>query len=183
MGWSRAGAVNNSLFTGNIDYQDIPSGQVGYWIQQIAGLSLHWLLLTGHLIVFGSRAPQISLFKAPRSICHLRPAPPMLRSTQARLSSEDPLTSSREFMPRFRAAPKAQASSRATILIVSAASRCTEVIVLSLSSSPSMLDAGDRDAQVRLELRRVAHLACRFRVPAGSKRPEPVRWRILPGGQ
>ncbi|KAI0955331.1 hypothetical protein AcW1_006943 [Taiwanofungus camphoratus] len=112
------GAVNNSLFTGNIDYQDIPSGQVGYWIQQIAGLSLHWLLLTGHLIVlFGSRAPQISLFKAPRSICHLRPAPPMLRSTQARLSSEDPLTSSREFMPRFRAAPKAQASSRATILI------------------------------------------------------------------
>ncbi|KAI0917955.1 hypothetical protein AcV5_002754 [Taiwanofungus camphoratus] len=34
------GAVNNSLFTGNIDYQDIPSGQVGYWIQQIADLTV-----------------------------------------------------------------------------------------------------------------------------------------------
>lgn len=35
------GAVNNSLFTGDIDYQDIPSGQEGYWIQELAGTHLH----------------------------------------------------------------------------------------------------------------------------------------------
>lgn len=29
------GAVNSSLFTGEIDYQPIPTGEVGYWIQQI----------------------------------------------------------------------------------------------------------------------------------------------------
>lgn len=33
------GAVNTSLFTGEIDYQPIPTGQVGYWIQQIARTS------------------------------------------------------------------------------------------------------------------------------------------------
>ena len=31
------GAVNTSLFTGDIDYQDIPSGQEGYWIQELSG--------------------------------------------------------------------------------------------------------------------------------------------------
>ncbi|KAI0630626.1 acid protease [Trametes polyzona] len=35
------GAVNNSLFTGDIDYQDIPSGQEGYWIQQLSGLTVN----------------------------------------------------------------------------------------------------------------------------------------------
>ena len=31
------GATNSSLFTGDIDFQDIPSGAPGYWIQQLAG--------------------------------------------------------------------------------------------------------------------------------------------------
>ena len=31
------GAVNTSLFTGDIDYQDIPSGEEGYWIQELTG--------------------------------------------------------------------------------------------------------------------------------------------------
>ena len=31
------GAVNNSLFTGDIDYQNIPSGSPGYWILQLSG--------------------------------------------------------------------------------------------------------------------------------------------------
>ena len=31
------GSTNSSLFTGNIDYQDIPSGQEGYWIQELSG--------------------------------------------------------------------------------------------------------------------------------------------------
>lgn len=31
------GAVNTSLYTGDIDYQSIPSGQQGYWIQQLSG--------------------------------------------------------------------------------------------------------------------------------------------------
>ncbi|KAI0832020.1 aspartic peptidase domain-containing protein [Trametes gibbosa] len=35
------GAVNTSLFTGSIDYQDIPSGQEGYWIQQLAALTVN----------------------------------------------------------------------------------------------------------------------------------------------
>ncbi|KAH9931920.1 acid protease [Fomitopsis serialis] len=35
------GAVNTSLFTGEIDYQPIPSGQVGYWIQQISALTVN----------------------------------------------------------------------------------------------------------------------------------------------
>ncbi|OBZ66793.1 Aspartic protease [Grifola frondosa] len=29
------GAVNTTLFTGNIDYQDIPNGLVGYWLQEL----------------------------------------------------------------------------------------------------------------------------------------------------
>lgn len=37
------GAVNTSLFTGDIDYQDIPSGEEGYWIQELAGTHLHIL--------------------------------------------------------------------------------------------------------------------------------------------
>ncbi|EMD38776.1 hypothetical protein CERSUDRAFT_47764 [Gelatoporia subvermispora B] len=32
------GAVNNSLFTGDIDYQDVPS--VGYWTQELTGLTV-----------------------------------------------------------------------------------------------------------------------------------------------
>ncbi|KZT72002.1 acid protease [Daedalea quercina L-15889] len=35
------GAVNQSLYTGEIDYQDIPTGEVGYWIQQITGLTVN----------------------------------------------------------------------------------------------------------------------------------------------
>ncbi|CDO69669.1 hypothetical protein BN946_scf184851.g57 [Trametes cinnabarina] len=35
------GAVNTSLFTGDIDYQDIPDGQEGYWIQELAGLTVN----------------------------------------------------------------------------------------------------------------------------------------------
>ena len=31
------GAVNTSLFTGDIDYQSIPEGQEGFWIQELAG--------------------------------------------------------------------------------------------------------------------------------------------------
>ena len=34
------GAVNTSLYTGDIDYQDIPDGEEGYWIQELAGTSL-----------------------------------------------------------------------------------------------------------------------------------------------
>lgn len=40
------GATNTSLYTGELDFQDIPSGEVGYWIQEIAGtLGLHRLFL------------------------------------------------------------------------------------------------------------------------------------------
>ncbi|KAI0728027.1 aspartic peptidase domain-containing protein [Fomitopsis betulina] len=35
------GAVNSSLFTGEIDYQPIPTGEVGYWIQQITQMSVN----------------------------------------------------------------------------------------------------------------------------------------------
>ncbi|KAI0640743.1 acid protease [Trametes meyenii] len=35
------GAVNSSLFTGDIDYQDIPDGQEGYWIQQLSALTVN----------------------------------------------------------------------------------------------------------------------------------------------
>lgn len=31
------GAVETSLYTGDINYQDIPSGAPGYWIQSVAG--------------------------------------------------------------------------------------------------------------------------------------------------
>jgi len=34
------GAVNSSLFTGDIDYQDIPANAPGYWIQELSGLSV-----------------------------------------------------------------------------------------------------------------------------------------------
>ncbi|KAH8099326.1 aspartic peptidase domain-containing protein [Cristinia sonorae] len=34
------GATNSSLYTGDIDYQDIPSGAPGYWIQELSGLSV-----------------------------------------------------------------------------------------------------------------------------------------------
>ncbi|KAH8093239.1 aspartic peptidase domain-containing protein [Cristinia sonorae] len=33
------GAVNNTLFTGDIDYQNIPDGAPGYWILPLSGLS------------------------------------------------------------------------------------------------------------------------------------------------
>ncbi|CCM06143.1 uncharacterized protein FIBRA_08393 [Fibroporia radiculosa] len=33
------GAMNSSLFTGSVDFQDIPSGQIGYWIQEIAAIT------------------------------------------------------------------------------------------------------------------------------------------------
>ncbi len=33
------GVVNTSLYTGNIDYQPIPEGQEGYWIQELTGKS------------------------------------------------------------------------------------------------------------------------------------------------
>ncbi|GJE87685.1 aspartic peptidase domain-containing protein [Phanerochaete sordida] len=35
------GATNSSLFTGDIDYQDIPDGATGYWIQQLTGLKVN----------------------------------------------------------------------------------------------------------------------------------------------
>ncbi|PIL25348.1 transporter [Ganoderma sinense ZZ0214-1] len=35
------GSTNSSLFTGSIDYQSIPSGQEGYWIQELTGLSVN----------------------------------------------------------------------------------------------------------------------------------------------
>ena len=44
------GATNTSLYTGDIDYQSIPSGQEGYWIQELAGTSLvtaFFLILCG----------------------------------------------------------------------------------------------------------------------------------------
>ena len=31
------GATNSSLFTGDIDYQNIPNGAPGYWVQQLSG--------------------------------------------------------------------------------------------------------------------------------------------------
>ncbi|KAI0784941.1 aspartic peptidase domain-containing protein [Abortiporus biennis] len=34
------GAVNSSLYTGDIDYQDIPSGAPGYWILEVSGLTV-----------------------------------------------------------------------------------------------------------------------------------------------
>ncbi|OCH95781.1 acid protease [Obba rivulosa] len=34
------GAVDSSLFTGDIDYQDIPANAPGYWIQELVGLSV-----------------------------------------------------------------------------------------------------------------------------------------------
>ncbi|KAL6299535.1 aspartic peptidase domain-containing protein [Sparassis latifolia] len=33
------GGVDSSLYTGDIDYQDIPSGETGYWMQQLTGLT------------------------------------------------------------------------------------------------------------------------------------------------
>lgn len=33
------GATNSSLFTGDIDYQDVPNGAPGYWIQELTGMS------------------------------------------------------------------------------------------------------------------------------------------------
>ena len=33
------GATNSSLFTGEIDYQPIPSGQETYWTQELTGAS------------------------------------------------------------------------------------------------------------------------------------------------
>ncbi|KAI0793728.1 aspartic peptidase domain-containing protein [Fomes fomentarius] len=35
------GAVNTSLFTGDIDYQDIPGGRGTYWIQELTGLTVN----------------------------------------------------------------------------------------------------------------------------------------------
>ncbi|RDX49668.1 acid protease [Lentinus brumalis] len=35
------GAVNTSLYTGDIDYQPIPEGQEGYWIQELTGLTVN----------------------------------------------------------------------------------------------------------------------------------------------
>ncbi|TBU30161.1 aspartic peptidase domain-containing protein [Dichomitus squalens] len=35
------GSTNSSLYTGDIDYQDIPSGQEGYWIQELTGLTVN----------------------------------------------------------------------------------------------------------------------------------------------
>ncbi|RDX49105.1 acid protease [Lentinus brumalis] len=35
------GAVNTSLYTGDMDYQPIPEGQEGYWIQELAGLTVN----------------------------------------------------------------------------------------------------------------------------------------------
>lgn len=40
------GATNASLFTGDIDYQDIPSGAPGYWIQEMAGLTANGQSIT-----------------------------------------------------------------------------------------------------------------------------------------
>lgn len=31
------GATNSSLFTGDIDYQDVPDGSPGYWVQELTG--------------------------------------------------------------------------------------------------------------------------------------------------
>ncbi|KAH9942250.1 aspartic peptidase domain-containing protein [Epithele typhae] len=35
------GSTNSSLFTGNIDFQPIPQGQEGYWIQELTGLTVN----------------------------------------------------------------------------------------------------------------------------------------------
>ncbi|KAF7798531.1 hypothetical protein EIP86_009752 [Pleurotus ostreatoroseus] len=35
------GAVNNTLFTGSIDYQDIPDGAPGYWIQELSSMTVN----------------------------------------------------------------------------------------------------------------------------------------------
>ncbi|OBZ66794.1 Pepsin A [Grifola frondosa] len=35
------GAVNTTLYTGTIDYQDIPNNQEGYWLQEISGMTVN----------------------------------------------------------------------------------------------------------------------------------------------
>jgi hypothetical protein len=35
------GGTNSSLFTGNIDYQDIPSGDESYWIQTLSAMTVN----------------------------------------------------------------------------------------------------------------------------------------------
>ena len=47
------GSTNSSLFTGSIDYQSIPSGQEGYWIQELTGMPerIHGVLLSPNLMM------------------------------------------------------------------------------------------------------------------------------------
>ncbi|RPD58766.1 acid protease [Lentinus tigrinus ALCF2SS1-7] len=40
------GAVNTSLYTGDIDYQSIPDGQEGYWIQELTGMTVNGASVT-----------------------------------------------------------------------------------------------------------------------------------------
>ncbi|RDX49651.1 acid protease [Lentinus brumalis] len=40
-GTCNLGAMNASLYTGGIDYHPIPEGQEGYWIQELAGLTVN----------------------------------------------------------------------------------------------------------------------------------------------
>ena len=47
------GAVNTTLFTGEIDYQDVP--QVGYWLQEISGACIR-LTVVKHMLTTARRA-------------------------------------------------------------------------------------------------------------------------------
>ncbi|KZT07401.1 aspartic peptidase A1 [Laetiporus sulphureus 93-53] len=40
------GATNASLYTGELDFQDIPSGEVGYWIQEVAEITVGGTAIT-----------------------------------------------------------------------------------------------------------------------------------------
>ena len=48
--FSYPGYVNESLYTGSIDYQNIPNGQVSYWLQEITCKSNCMYSLVGRLI-------------------------------------------------------------------------------------------------------------------------------------
>ena len=82
------GAVNNTLFTGDIDYQSIPSDAPGYWIIPVAGQ----IISCRSFDTFSNCAIQVLLYRVNRSVCH-RDLLLGLRLTLGQLVSQVPLTS------------------------------------------------------------------------------------------
>ena len=149
------GATNTSLYIGDIEYEDVPSGAVGYW--SIPLRCTCWNL-------FGR--PAIKLTQAQLSPSRARPSmiprmpPPLLLSTLELLLLAAPVSSFKKCFLQYPAASQELGNTKVTTPIVRFPSSMMFRIIFSLFFS--VLYRGAGIPHLRLWYTLVAYLTFRF---------------------